>query len=39
VGQGKPVNLDITAYEKGDATTPLDQRPAIDWKDRAANKK
>lgn len=39
VGQGKPVTLDVTAYERGDATTPLDQRPAIDWKDRAANKK
>ncbi|MFO7178686.1 MAG: hypothetical protein DIU78_008320 [Pseudomonadota bacterium] len=29
VGEGKTINLDVVAWEKGDVTTPVEQRPAI----------
>ena len=31
--EGKTLNLDIIAYEKGDATTDISQRPAIRYKE------
>lgn len=29
VGEGKTVSLDVVAWEKGDVTTPVEQRPAV----------
>ncbi len=32
--EGKTLNVSATAYEKGGVTTPLEQRPTIDWRER-----
>jgi hypothetical protein len=32
--EGKTMNLTATALEKGGVTTPLDQRPSVEWKER-----
>jgi hypothetical protein len=32
--EGKMLSVTATAFEKGGATTPLDQRPAIDWREK-----
>jgi len=37
VGAG-PVSMGMTAYEKGDKTTPLDLRPAVEWREGLARK-
>jgi hypothetical protein len=34
--EGKTIAITATALEKGGVTTPLEQRPAIEWHDRAA---
>src|SRR5262249_18005577 len=34
--EGKPIAITATALGKGGVTTPLEQRPAIEWHDRAA---
>ena len=33
---GKTVNLDAVAYEKGGVTTPLEERPAIRYREKVA---
>jgi hypothetical protein len=33
-----PVSLGVTAFEKGDKTTPLDQRPSVEWHETLARK-
>jgi hypothetical protein len=33
---GKTVNLDAVAYEKGGVTTPLEERPAIRYREKIA---
>jgi hypothetical protein len=32
--EGKALTVTATAYEKGGVTTPLEQRPTIDWKEK-----
>ena len=32
--EGKALAVTATAYEKGDITTPLEQRPAIEWQEK-----
>jgi hypothetical protein len=34
--EGKALTVSATAYEKGGVTTPLEQRPTIDWRERIA---
>jgi hypothetical protein len=34
--EGKTVNLDAVAYEKGGVTTPLEERPAIRYREKVA---
>src|SRR2546427_73000 len=33
IGGIGPVNIGVVAYEKGDKTTPLDLRPAVEWRE------
>lgn len=35
--EGKTDNVIITAYEKGGVTTPLEQRPAVEWEEKFQN--
>jgi hypothetical protein len=35
--EGKNDNVSITAYEKGGVTTPLEQRPAVEWEEKFQN--
>jgi hypothetical protein len=32
--EGKALTVSATAYEKGGVTTPLEQRPTVDWRER-----
>jgi hypothetical protein len=34
VSEGHPTTVTIGAYERGDVTTPFEQRPAITWEMR-----
>jgi hypothetical protein len=34
--EGKALTVSATAYEKGGVTTPLEQRPTVDWRERIA---
>ncbi len=34
--EGKALTVSATAYEKGGVTTPLEQRPTVDWRERVA---
>jgi nucleoid-associated protein YgaU len=36
VGEGKALVVTALAYEKGGATTPLEQRPTIEWREKTA---
>jgi len=36
VGEGKALVVSALAYEKGGATTPLEQRPTIEWREKVA---
>jgi hypothetical protein len=37
VTEGKAVRLDAIVWEKGDVTTPLEERPAIRWDQKVSN--
>ena len=32
--EGKTLNVTATAFEKGGVTTPLEQRPTIEWREK-----
>jgi hypothetical protein len=38
IGGTGPVNIAVVAYEKGDKTTPLDLRPAVEWREAMPRK-
>lgn len=38
VGGAGPVNIGVVAFEKGDKTTPLDLRPAVEWRESMPRK-
>ncbi len=38
VGGTGPVNIVVVSYEKGDMTTPLELRPAVEWRETVARK-
>ncbi len=37
VTEGKAIKLEAVVWEKGDVTTPLEERPAIRWQQTVAN--